>query len=523
MLIEKGRLENDKKGKTRSEAVFGVINALLKAKVEEGTILWILTNPDYGISASILEKPYPTTHAIGEIERAIEKGVIILDTPQLHTLNERHAVIADYGGKCKIVTLTNNPQTGRQDMTIQDFSDFEKRYMHHRMEYTNADGEHVSMPLGKYWLHWENRRQYERLVYSPNIALPNTLNLWRGYAIDPAQGDWSLMKRHICEVLANDDPISEAYILKWVAWLLQNPDERAEVAVVFMGGRGTGKGIFGNALCDIFGPHGLRVDSSEHLTGRFNNHLRNLSFIFADEAYLPSEKRAESRLKAMITEPTLSIEAKGVDTVSVKNHLHVMMASNDEWVVPAGSDERRFAVFQVSSRYQQQHEAYFKPLAEQTANGGLAAMLYDMLEMDLGDWHPRKDIPQTQALMEQKIAGLSAIAAVFLDSLRTGIVMGESLEDEIRVSKGREHRDKGLKLSTSAFQQHISKEIRSERVTLNRVAKFFENTMGFAKCEGRPRGYSIPPLLKARERWDLRMFPVAWDTDITSWYLFEEP
>jgi len=50
--------------------------------------------------------------------------------------------------------------------------------------------------------------------------------------------------------------------------------------------------------------------------------------------------------------------------------------------VPASSDERRYAVFNVNGNRAQDRD-YFGPLAEQMANGGLAAMLHDLLEMDL--------------------------------------------------------------------------------------------------------------------------------------------
>ena len=53
----------------------------------------------------------------------------------------------------------------------------------------------------------------------------------------------------------------------------------------------------------------------------------------------------------MITEPTLAIERKGQDTETVPNMLHILMASNNQWIVPAGLDERRFAGGTVYIKY----------------------------------------------------------------------------------------------------------------------------------------------------------------------------
>jgi hypothetical protein len=38
------------------------------------------------------------------------------------------------------------------------------------------------------------------------------------------------------------------------------------------------------------------------------------------------------------------IEAKGIDPIRLKNHVRVIMTSKESSVVPAGPDERRFAV-----------------------------------------------------------------------------------------------------------------------------------------------------------------------------------
>ncbi len=252
------------------------------------------------------------------------------------------------------------------------------------------------MPLGHWWLKHRDRRQYEGITFQPGQGqeVDGRLNLWRGWGIEPRPGDWSLLRRHIEEVLAGGNKEAADYIIRWIAWAFQNPAERAEVALVLLGKRGTGKGTLGNALCRIFGQHGTHISSAEHLAGHFNGHLRDACLLFADEAYWPGDKGAEGSLKRLITEPDLFIEAKGRDGITVPNMLHVVMASNEDWAVPAGEEERRFAVFEVSD-CRKQSEAWFQALYAEMDGGGLAAMLHDLLAFDLGDWHPRR-IPRTE-------------------------------------------------------------------------------------------------------------------------------
>jgi len=119
-----------------------------------------------------------------------------------------------------------------------------------------------------------------------------------------------------------------------VARTVQFPADQGEVAVVMRGGRGVGKGILGHALRKLFGQHGMYISKSKHLVGAFNAHLRDCALLFADEAFFAGDKSAEGTLKSLITEEILIIEPKGQNVILSKNHLHVVMASNEDWVVP---------------------------------------------------------------------------------------------------------------------------------------------------------------------------------------------
>src|SRR5262249_14851223 len=145
--------------------------------------------------------------------------------------------------------------------------------------------------------------------------------------------------------------------------------------------------------------------------------------LFVDEAYWPGDKQAEGRLKCMITDPDLTVEPKGIDVMKVLNALKIIIVSNEEWVVPAGIDERRFAAFNVSEAHKQDRK-YFAPLYAEIESGGVAAMMHDLLAMNLKGWHPRNDVPQTRALQEQKLHSLSPENHWWLGLLQTGELPG---------------------------------------------------------------------------------------------------
>lgn len=311
-------------------------------------------------------------------------------------MNARHYVALDSG--FKVVTEEPDPIfDGRVRYQRLSKSDFRSAYENQLVE---RDSKLVTK--ADLWLKSPHRRTYKGIIFDParEKEYEGWLNMWKGWSVEPRPGDWSLLRELIRDVLTDGDAASFEYVLNWMAFMFQRPEKVAEVAA-FKGAKGTGKGTLGRALFKLSGASGLHISSPGHLVGRFNSHLQNCVCLFADEAFWAGDKAGEAVLKQLVTEPTLTYEGKGRDAVTGRNHVHIVMASNNDWVVPAGMDgERRFAVFNVNERRRGDRE-FFRRLNRQLDDGGLAGLLHDMLTRDLGEWHPRDSVPRTEALAEQ--------------------------------------------------------------------------------------------------------------------------
>jgi hypothetical protein len=138
-------------------------------------------------------------------------------------------------------------------------------------------------------------------------------------------------------------------------------------------------------------------------------------------------------LKAIITEPTLAIEAKYRAVVEARNFLHVIMASNEEWVVPASLEARRFFVLDVSNEKTGDFD-YFRAIQDELEAGGYAAMLHDLLNVDLSDFKVAA-VPQTEGLATQKKLSLKTHERWWVDVLQRGYVWKSKLglEEEFHV------------------------------------------------------------------------------------------
>lgn len=339
----------------------------------------------------------------------------------LDGFNKKHAVIM-VGGKCQIMNEIIDPVFNRPDITFSSINDFKNRYSNMVLEYTDNEGNSREVPLTALWLKTKKRRQYEGIVFAPGKCIPNYYNLYKGFAVEAVKGDWFLFRKFMFEIIAGGSEEIFKYLLRWMARLVQDPGgDRIGVSIVMRGKMGVGKGVFTTQFGEIFGSHFLHISNPTHLVGKFNNHFKSAILVFVDEGNWAGDKAAEGVLKAMITEKHLMIEPKGKDSFPIENHIHLIFASNNAWVVPAGLEERRFLVLDVSDKHMQDHD-YFGAIIELMNNGGREALLYDLLEMEVKDEDLRK-IPRTSALLDQIVHTMPAVHKFWLERLRAGTLL----------------------------------------------------------------------------------------------------
>lgn len=352
-------------------------------------------------------------------------------------LNQKHFV-AEEGGKTRVYNEKFDRVLQRHYITTSTFGDFRNLYLNKytEVETKNAKGKIGAkfIDQGDYWLRHPDRREYVEIVFDPlAAAVDGVYNLWRGFSVKPDNaGSWELLKKHIHNNICSKNDEYFDYYMNWMAHAVQNPGQQGNVAVVLKGARGTGKGTAIGYFAELFGQHFLQVVSPKQLTGNFNLHLRDAVILFSDEAIFAGNSAEESVLKGLITEKYLAIEGKGRDLIMCANHLHIMMATNHQWAVPAGVDERRFFVLNVPDvDGVKQNSAYFNPIKLQMNSGGREAMLHDLLQRDVSSWDCY-GVPKTEGLLEQKIESLDTLHAWWYTKLNEGCIFdGFEWEDAV--------------------------------------------------------------------------------------------
>jgi len=366
-------------------------------------------------------------------------------------LNARHAVVM-IAGKCLVLNEERDPVFNRPDISFSSINDFKNRYSNRKIKFGKKE-----FSIASAWLDSCDRREYEGIVFAPGVEIDGYYNLFRGYAVEPQHGIWELMQQHILEIICDGNEEHYQWLLDWMARIVQRPGGvRPGTAIVLRGKRGVGKGIFVNNFGKIFGNHFLHLFSGSQLTGRFNQHLKDALLVFADESFFAGDKKSEGSLKGLITEDIFMIEPKNVNAFPVQNHVNLLMASNNDWVVPAGCQERRFFVLDVSDDHIQDHE-YFGAIVDQMENGGVKAMLYDLMSRDF-DLNNLRHAPRTQALLEQITFSMTTVQKFWLDRLNEGLEIDTISVEEMHNEYIKFSREVGERYKLS--QSQLGKELR---------------------------------------------------------------
>jgi hypothetical protein len=431
----------------------------------------------------------------------------------LKEMNERHAIIENVGGASVIASWEPskiNPQWMK--LVYQGKESFLLRYSNRKVlvDFPGGGSSHVG--LGHWWLGHGDRTQYRGVIFAPAgpKVVEGCLNLWQDWGVLAQPGRWPRIEEHIRLVGGEH----WEYLLRWIAWSFQHPAEQAEVALVLIGAKGVGKGTLAKVLQRVFGAHAFQVTSREEVIGKFNGHLEDCVLLVADEAYWGGDKRCVGRLQGMITEARLPIERKGYDLIEVKNMLHIIMLAEPGWVIPAGQYERRYAAFDVSSA-QRGNRTYFSALNSEIDGDGPAAMLWDLLRMPLGDWHPRM-IPdgllQGAALRRQQGLTLPPLEQWYLSLLHRGILPG-ALPNRANTTYTRSLME-DAKLNGGARLRYDLTDV-TLRNFLTDPEKIGATCRKHRSALG--NGWAFPPLSEARQAWEKIWGDVAWDNPAQEW------
>jgi Family of unknown function (DUF5906) len=316
-------------------------------------------------------------------------------------------------------------------MTKKDFIDSLENI---RIRITDENGDSKVTPISKLWLEYPQRRTYELgIIFDPQHKFDSktmrsgAYNTWPGFAIQPKKGDCHLNMGFYKDIICSGNQNHFHYETAWKSQMLREPWNKLGVALVLKGLKGIGKSYYAKVLGMLMDGHNnnirkqklyLPLDSKLSIFGNHNDHFESKLLVCLEEAIWAGDKAHESTLKHLITGDTLFVNPKNLPGRTVNNYMRTIIIGNADWIVPASYDERRFFVLNVNPEHKDD-KAYFDALEYELFNGGLEALMYELMNYDYSDVNLRTALV-TEAQVEQKIESMSGVEKWWFDLLSSG-------------------------------------------------------------------------------------------------------
>ena len=509
---------------SRSELTFAFVTAALRTRASDGAIAAACLDGSRR-GCAVFEHCQDQSNPQAYVAEQIKHAKVKLFDKEVGDINKTYALVLA-GNKAAVMKLEGK-KSGKSTFRLLQVDAFKQWFANQRI----TVGE-KTVPLANYWLGHKQRRQYEGIEFAPGGAQPGYYNLWRGFSVEPRAGDCSLFLKHLEENCAQGDTFLYNWIVGWFAQIVQQPTVKPGTALCLRGKQGVGKTKVGQVFGSLFEDHYELVADPRYIVGQFNAHLAQLLLLHADEAFWAGDKRAEGKLKDLVTGLRHWLEFKRVDPISVQNLIRLFVTGNQDWLAPAGFGERRFAVMDVGEAHMKDI-AYFVAIDKEMDEGGREALLHHLLNFDLSQLDLRV-IPNTKALVEQIIETATPEQAWWLDTLERGELPWGVLDQDnnnatcvknmcpkktlfrryIQHANLQGVRRKEIETRIGMF---LNKYVGPDLVTIQQKKYSIYHRSGRRLTET-GRVYTFPPLKDCRQRFAKEMQQdIAWDDAEADW------
>lgn len=379
-----------------------------------------------------------------------------------------------------------------------------------------------SHPTTKQWMKSKKRRTYRGLCFKPQrLCSASYYNIWRGFSVIPLDKDDEPTPTDIASVnawlehahknICREDGTLFTWLISYCAHIVQKPWELPLVALVLRGGKGVGKSGWIERLGFLLGDSFVSTSKQDDFLGGFNSILENKILLVAEEAFWSGDKEAEGKIKDLITRQKHNIRRLYCEAYRVDNCLRLVIIGNEDWLVPASEDERRYAVFDVGDGRKQDRK-FFKDMREQMESGGYRYLLRYLSDFKIPSHVDVSAAPRTTALLRQKERSLKPFHQWWNDCLMQGHIeyCGSEWPREVPTHSFRR-----------AFREYwdqrkFKAQLPDDRTLGHQLKECCPNSeVKRARIEGeRVQQYAFPSLADARTSWDRFIgHSNDWETD----------
>jgi len=221
-------------------------------------------------------------------------------------------------------------------------------------------------------------------VYPNELLCPsNIYNLWKPFPFKNKTTPYTknaealtFFRNHIL-TLCNNDVVIASHFEKWIGHMFQHPELKS-ICPVIISQQGSGKGSLMKLLTALIG-HSKFFETSNparDIWGAFNTPLANSFLVNLDELNKKDTIDSMGKIKALITEPTITINTKGVVQYDIQSYHRFIITTNITDPIPSEKGDRRMWIIKASDALKGNTE-YFNKFNELLTNEDVLRTVFD--------------------------------------------------------------------------------------------------------------------------------------------------
>lgn len=317
-----------------------------------------------------------------------------MSTEKLNYYNDAYLMV--FSGSTQVVY---EPKKNR----YISYGAFKKYYL-----YDNASVDGCVVNWAELWLQSKRARRVGEVVFAPGQprlfeekptydSVKQTCdyekkkyNLWNGFSVEPdATKDFTpfleLLRDGIC---SSDDALYE-YVLDWMAFGIQHPSQKCDVALVMGGRQQTGKLTVAETYGRLFGDHFMHARKQKGWLTTSKLNLHRCKMLFLNEATFGENGKDTELIRNLMRNESHVLERSFRNKNTVHNVLHVMIASNDTLPLPESVRGSRFVRVSSSDKFKENHAFFDHAYKVMFEEEGIRGLLDFLQKRDISTFNSR--------------------------------------------------------------------------------------------------------------------------------------
>ena len=298
----------------------------------------------------------------------------------------------------------------------------------------------------KKWLDDVNLKTYDMKEYTPyndiwkGMNEGRIFNTFSGYS-EHIHGETESIDNikdvvlHLCE----GNPVYYDFFVRWLAHIIQFPNEKLPYSVITNGSQGTGKGFLFLLMKSVLGNNCKSSDKIETFIGMGAVGLLDKLFVNFNECSSSSTRNEESKIKSLITETETEVRVLYEGWRPIKNLSRVWVTGNSQNTIKidAKSGERRFLAFRATDKYTKKGSEFWGRMHEDLKNPKVIAAWYQYLnglDVTTYDFEARRKECLSETYYNL-ISSNSPMVCSFISNYLETLWAGDDSSKDHRVSK----------------------------------------------------------------------------------------